>query len=153
MKRISILLFSVLFSITAANAQGKSIKDFIDYHKKFKKQAESFADKHEWVSFKYKNIHYYDDKFSWEGEHYYTFYDFSYENRQNYIDSIFNYNNKEYEKYSRYDVANPEPYHSFDTIVTDKLLDFPIVNLKNDTTTLREQNSWVLLYSCIINIT
>lgn len=41
MKRISILLFSVLFSITAANAQGKSIKDFIDYHKKFKKQAES----------------------------------------------------------------------------------------------------------------
>lgn len=286
MKRISILLFAVLFSITAANAQGKSIKDFIDYHKKFREQAESFADKHEWVSFKYKNIHYYDDKFSWDDEHeviikydgknslvfynikgiewiylldrnyyqkiekpegslikyentifdfsrhyeelgkhgfipryfihipyylypidfaysasitriftdveemeikgelynvykfddqeeslrlyvnaatnvmdsayqevrnylskdYYTFYDFSYENRQNYIDSIFNYNNKEYEKYSRYNVANPEPYHSFDTIVTDKLLDFPIVDLKNDTTTLREQNSWVLLY-------
>ena len=286
MKRISILLFSVLFSITAANAQGKSIKDFIDYHKKFRKQAESFADKHEWVSFKYKNIHYYDDNFSWEdefeviikydgknslvfyningiewiylldrnyyqkieqlegslikyentifdfsrryeelGKHgfipryfihipyylypidlaysasitriftdvedieikgelynvykfddqeeslrlyvnaatnvmdsayqeernylskdYYTFYDFSYENRQNYIDSVFNYDNKEYEKYSRYDVANPEPYYSLDTIVTDKLLDFPIVDLKNDTTTLREQNSWVLLY-------
>lgn len=286
MKRISILLFSVLFSITAANAQGKSIKDFIDSHKKFRKQAESFADKHEWVSFKYKNIHYYDDNFSWEdefeviikydgknslvfyningiewiylldrnyyqkieqlegslikyentifdfsrhyeelGKHgfipryfihipyylypidlaysasitriftdvedieikgelynvykfddqeeslrlyvnaatnvmdsayqeerkylskdYYTFYDFSYENRQHYIDSVFNYNNKEYEKYSRYDVSNPEPYYSLDTIVTDKLLDFPIVNLKNDTTTLREQDSWVLLY-------
>ena len=68
MKRISILLFAVLFSITAANAQGKSIKDFIHYHKKFKKQAEAFADKHEWVSFKYKNIHYYDDKISWEDE-------------------------------------------------------------------------------------
>ena len=286
MKRISILLFAVLFSITAANAQGKSIKDFIDSHKKFRKQAESFADKYEWVSFKYKNIHYYDDNFSWEdefeviikydgknslvfyningiewiylldrnyyqkieqlegslikyentifdfsrryeelGKHgfipryfihipyylypidlaysasitriftdveemeikgelynvykfddqeeslrlyvnaatnvmdsayqeernylskdYYTFYDFSYENRQNYIDSVFNYDNKEYEKYSRYDVANPEPYYSLDTIVTDKLLDFPIVDLKNDTTTLREQNSWVLLY-------
>ncbi|MBR2050862.1 MAG: hypothetical protein IJ961_00110 [Bacteroidales bacterium] len=286
MKRISILLFSVLFSITAANAQGKSIKDFIDSHKKFRKQAESFADKYEWVSFKYKNIHYYDDNFSWEdefeviikydgknslvfyningiewiylldrnyyqkieqlegslikyentifdfsrryeelGKHgfipryfihipyylypidlaysasitriftdvedieikgelynvykfddqeeslrlyvnaatnvmdsayqeernylskdYYTFYDFSYENRQHYIDSVFNYNNKEYEKYSRYDVSNPEPYYSLDTIVTDKLLDFPIVNLKNDTTTLREQDSWVLLY-------
>lgn len=286
MKRISILLFAVLFSITAANAQGKSIKDFIHYHKKFKKQAEAFADKHEWVSFKYKNIHYYDDKISWEDEFeviikydgknslvfynindiewiylldgdcyqkiekpegsliryentifdrskhyealgkygfipryfihipyylypidfahsisimrlfsdveemeikgelynvykfddqeeslrlyvnaatnvmdsayqeernslskdYYTFYDFSYENRQNYIDSVFNYDNKEYEKYSRYDVANPEPYYSLDTIVTDKLLDFPIVDLKNDTTTLREQNSWVLLY-------
>ena len=279
-------MFAVLFSITAANAQGKSIKDFIDSHKKFRKQAESFADKHEWVSFKYKNIHYYDDNFSWEdefeviikydgknslvfyningiewiylldrnyyqkieqlegslikyentifdfsrryeelGKHgfipryfihipyylypidlaysasitriftdvedieikgelynvykfddqeeslrlyvnaatnvmdsayqeernylskdYYTFYDFSYENRQNYIDSVFNYNNKEYEKYSRYDVSNPEPYYSLDTIVTDKLLDFPIVNLKNDTITLREQDSWVLLY-------
>lgn len=285
MKRIISLLFAVLFLIMAANAQNKSISDFIHYHKQFKKQAESFADKHEWVSFKYKNLHYYDDKLSWENEYeviikydgknslvfynikdlewlylldrncyqniekhegslikyentifdlsqhyealgkhgfipryfihipyylypidfvhslsitrlfsdveemeikgelykvykyddhkeslrlyvnaatnimdsayqeehgylskdYYTFYDFSYENRQDYIDSIFNYDNKEYEKYSRYDVANPEPYHSLDTIVTDKLLDFPIVDLKNDTTTLREQDGWVLL--------
>lgn len=76
---------------------------------------------------------------------YCTFYDFSYENRQDYIDSVFNYDNKEYEKYSRYNVVNPEPYHSLDTVVTDKLLDFPIVNLRNDTTTLREQNGWVLL--------
>lgn len=58
------LMFVVMFSVIAANAQHKSIIDFIHYHKEFKKQAESFADKHEWVSFKYKNIHYYDDKFS-----------------------------------------------------------------------------------------
>mgnify|MGYP005609815373 FL=1 len=88
----------------------------------------------------------YQEERNYLSKDYYTFYDFSYENRQNYIDSVFNYDNKEYEKYSRYDVANPEPYYSLDTIVTDKLLDFPIVDLKNDTTTLREQNSWVLLY-------
>ena len=88
----------------------------------------------------------YQEERNYLSKDYYTFYDFSYENRQHYIDSVFNYNNKEYEKYSRYDVANPEPYYSLDTIVTDKLLDFPIVNLKNDTTTLREQDSWVLLY-------
>ena len=88
----------------------------------------------------------YSKMYQYSSKVYYSFYDFSFENRQAYIDSIFNFNNKEYEKYSRYDVANPEPYYSLDTIVTDKLLDFPIVDLKNDTTTLREQNSWVLLY-------
>lgn len=88
----------------------------------------------------------YSELYQYSSKVYYSFYDFSFENRQAYIDSIFNFNNKEYEKYSRYDVANPEPYYSLDTIVTDKLLDFPIVDLKNDTTILREQNSWVLLY-------
>ena len=88
----------------------------------------------------------YSEMYQYSSKVYYSFYDFSFENRQAYIDSIFNFNNKEYEKYSRYDEANPEPYYSLDTIVTDKLLDFPIVDLKNDTTTLREQNSWVLLY-------
>ena len=88
----------------------------------------------------------YSEMYQYSSKVYYSFYDFSFENRQAYIDSIFNFNNKEYEKYSRYDIANPEPYYSLDTIVTDKLLDFPIVDLKNDTTILREQNSWVLLY-------
>lgn len=286
MKRISTLLFAVVFFCMTANAQETSIKDVIQLHKKFKNQAETLADEHEWVSFKFKDMHYSNDSLLFEDESeviirydgkrsllfynqygietmylldddyykkiekpegslikyentifdfsrhydalgkygfipryfyhipyyfypidfahsmsitqlfngfdermidgepynvykfddkehriklyvnaatnimdsaysemyqysskvYYSFYDFSFENRQAYIDSIFNFNNKEYEKYSRYDVANPEPYYSLDTIVTDKLLDFPIVDLKNDTTTLREQNSWVLLY-------
>lgn len=286
MKRISTLLFSVVFFCMTANAQETSIKDVIQLNKKFKNQAETLADEHEWVSFKFKDMHYSNDSLLFEDESeviirydgkrsllfynqygietmylldddyykkiekpegslikyentifdfsrhydalgkygfipryfyhipyyfypidfahsmsitqlfngfdermidgepynvykfddkehriklyvnaatnimdsaysemyqysskvYYSFYDFSFENRQAYIDSIFNFNNKEYEKYSRYDVANPEPYYSLDTIVTEKLLDFPIVNLKNDTTTLREQNSWVLLY-------
>lgn len=286
MKRISTLLFAVVFFCMTANAQETSIKDVIQLNKKFKNQAETLADEHEWVSFKFKDMHYSNDSLLFEDESeviirydgkrsllfynqygietmylldddyykkiekpegslikyentifdfsrhydalgkygfipryfyhipyyfypidfahsmsitqlfngfdermidgepynvykfddkehriklyvnaatnimdsaysemyqysskvYYSFYDFSFENRQAYIDSIFNFNNKEYEKYSRYDIANPEPYHSSDTIVTDKLLDFPIVDLKNDTTTLREQNSWVLLY-------
>lgn len=285
MKRISTLLFAVVFFCMTANAQETSIKDVIQLNKKFKNQAETLADEHEWVSFKFKDMHYSNDSLLFEDESeviirydgkrsllfynqygietmylldnnyykkiekpegslikyentifdfsrhydalgkygfipryfyhipyyfypidfahsmnmtmlfngfdereidgelynvykfddkehrirlyvnaatnimdsayseiyqysskvYYSFYDFSFENRQAYIDSIFNFNNKEYEKYSRYDIANPEPYHSSDTIVTDKLLDFPIVDLKNDTTTLREQNSWVLL--------
>ena len=286
MKRISTLLFAVVFFCMTANAQETSIKDVIQLNKKFKNQAETLADEHEWVSFKFKDMHYSNDSLLFEDESeviirydgkrsllfynqygietmylldddyykkiekpegslikyentifdfsrhydalgkygfipryfyhipyyfypidfahsmnmtmlfngfdermidgepynvykfddkehrirlyvnaatnimdsayselyqysskvYYSFYDFSFENRQAYIDSIFNFNNKEYEKYSRYDVANPEPYYSLDTIVTDKLLDFPIVDLKNDTTILREQNSWVLLY-------
>lgn len=87
----------------------------------------------------------YYEQYSYLNKDYYTFRDFSFENRQSYIDSIFNFENKEYEKYSKYDMNNKQPYHSLDTIVTDKLLDFPIVNLDNDTTTLREQEGWVLL--------
>ena len=276
-------MFALLLCM-AANAQ-TSIKDVIQNYNKFKNQAESFADEHEWVSFKYKNIHYYKDSLSWDEEfeviikydgnkslvfynqygieqiylldrecykkiekpegslikyentifdfdrHYealgkygfvpryfrdipyyiypisfaesgyltqvftdveeqeidgelyniykfdndersvcyyvnattnimdsaycevfeyhskdhYTFYDFNYDSRQTYIDSIFNFENKEYEKYSRYNLATPSPYWSIDTIVTDKLLDFPLVDLKNDTTSLREHEGWILL--------
>ena len=92
----------------------------------------------------------YCEVFEYHSKVYYAFYDFSFENRQSYIDSIFNFDNKEYEKYSKYDIVNSEPYYSFDTIVTDKLLDFPLVDLNNDTTTLREQEGWVLLNFCTI---
>ena len=66
MKRLSILLFALLLCM-AANAQ-TSIKDVIQNYNKFKNQAESFADEHEWVSFKYRNIHYYKDNLSWDEE-------------------------------------------------------------------------------------
>jgi hypothetical protein len=92
----------------------------------------------------------YTEIYQYSSKVYYTFYDFSFENRQSYIDSIFNFDNKEYEKYSKYDIVNSEPYYSFDTIVTDKLLDFPLVDLNNATTTLREQEGWVLLNFCTI---
>lgn len=289
MKRLSILLFVVLFSCMTTNAQ-TTIKDALRNYAKFKRQAETLADEHKWVSFKYKDIHYSGDSLLFEeeseliikydgknsslfyninsiewfylldkdyykkiekpegslikyentifdfGRHYdalgkygfiprffidipyyiypisfaesmnmtqifneieereidgelynvykfdnnerrvrfyvnaatnimdsayteiyqysskvyYTFYDFSFENRQSYIDSIFNFDNKEYENYSKYDIVNSEPYYSFDTIVTDKLLDFTLVDLNNDTTTLREQEGWVLLNFCTI---
>ena len=289
MKRMSILLFVVLFSCMTTSAQ-TTIKDALQNYVKFKRQAETLADENEWVSFKYKDIHYSGDSLLFEEESeliikydgknsslfyninsiewfylldkdyykkiekpegslikyentifdfdrhydalgkrgfiprffidipyyiypisfaesmnmkqifneieeleidgelynvykfdnnerrvrfyvnaatnimdsayteiyqysskvYYTFYDFSFENRQSYIDSIFNFDNKEYEKFSKYDIVNSEPYYSFDTIVTDKLLDFPLVDLNNDTTTLREQEGWVLLNFCTI---
>ncbi len=284
MKRLSMLMFVVLFSCMTTNAQ-TTIKDALRNYAKFKRQAETLADEHKWVSFKYKDIHYSGDSLLFEeeseliikydgknsslfyninsiewfylldkdyykkiekpegslikyentifdfdrhydalGKHgfiprffidipyyiypisfaesmnmtqifneieereidgelynvykfdnnerrvgfyvnaatnimdsayteiyqysskvYYTFYDFSFENRQSYIDSIFNFNNKEYEKYSKYDIVNSEPYYSFDTIVTDKLLDFPLVDLKNESTSLREEEGWILL--------
>ena len=289
MKRMSILMFVVLFSCMTTSAQ-TTIKDALRNYAKFMRQAETFADENEWVSFKYKDFHYSGDSLLFEEEYeliikydgknsslfyninsiewfylldkdyykkiekpegslikyentifdldryydalgkhgfiprffidipyyiypisfaesmnmtqifneieereidgelynvykfdnnerrvrfyvnaatnimdsayteiyqysskvYYTFYDFSFENRQSYIDSIFNFDNKEYEKFSKYDIVNSEPYYSFDTIVTDKLLDFPLVDLNNDTTTLREQEGWVLLNFCTI---
>ena len=87
----------------------------------------------------------YCEVFEYHSKDQYTFYDFNYDNRQTYIDSIFNFDNKEYEKYSRYNIATPQPYYSLDTIVTDKLLDFPLVDLKNDSTSLREEEGWILL--------
>ena len=87
----------------------------------------------------------YCEVFEYHSKDHYTFYDFNYDSRQTYIDSIFNFDNKEYEKYSRYNLATPSPYWSIDTIVTDKLLDFPLVDLMNDTTSLREHEGWILL--------
>ena len=40
----------------------------------------------------------YTEIYQYSSKVYYTFYDFSFENRQSYIDSIFNFDNKEYEK-------------------------------------------------------
>ena len=74
----------------------------------------------------------YTEIYQYSSKVYYTFYDFSFENRQSYIDSIFNFDNKEYEKFSKYDIVNSEPYYTFDTIVTDKLLDFPLVDLNQN---------------------
>ena len=87
----------------------------------------------------------YCEVFEYHSKDHFTFYDFNYDSRQTYIDSIFNFENKEYEKYSRYNMATPSSYWSIDTIVTDKLLDFPLVDLMNDTTSLREHEGWILL--------
>ena len=78
----------------------------------------------------------------------YKFTEYSFEDRNNYYDSIFNQNNTIYTKYSKHDDKNP-PYsylsNTKDTILTDYLLDYPIVNLKGDTTTIRKEEGWLLL--------
>lgn len=79
----------------------------------------------------------------------YKFSDFSFENKDNEIDSLFNFNNYEYSFYSKHDDKNV-PY-SFryaskkDTIISKKILNYPIVNLKGDTTILKNERGWVLL--------
>ena len=66
MKRLLILLFAVLLCMTT-NAQ-TTIKDALRSYAKFKRQAETFADENEWVSFKYKDIHYSGDSLLFEEE-------------------------------------------------------------------------------------
>ena len=73
-----------------------------------------------------------------------TFYDVSYENRQGYIDSIFNFNNTEYSSYSRYDEFTM-PLMTLSNQMSQGLLDYPLVNLDGDTTFIREQEGWILL--------
>lgn len=75
---------------------------------------------------------------------YLTFYDVSYENRQSYIDSIFDFSNAEYEPYSRYDEFTM-PVMAISNQMSQGLLDYPLVNLEGDTTSIREQDGWILL--------
>ena len=75
---------------------------------------------------------------------YFTFYDVSYENRQNYIDSIFDFDNEDYVYYDRYDEFNM-PVMTLSNQMSEDLLDYPLVNLEGDTTSIREQDGWILL--------
>ena len=75
---------------------------------------------------------------------YMTFYDVSYENRQGYIDSIFDFSNVEYTSYSKYDEFTM-PVKTLSNQMSQGLLDYPLVNLEGDTTSIREQDGWILL--------
>lgn len=58
-----------------------------------------------------------------------------------------NFNNPKYAKYSRHD-ENNLPYSMTGTrnkAINSAILNFPIVNLKNETTKLNDMNGWVLL--------
>lgn len=79
----------------------------------------------------------------------YEFYDFSFEDKSNEIKSIFDYNNAKYSLYTKHDEINV-PY-SFrhtgakDTVMTSELLNYPIVDINGDTTTINQQKGWVML--------
>lgn len=79
----------------------------------------------------------------------YKFSDFSFENKDKEIDSLFDFNNSRYSFYSKHD-DNKQPYSCLyasekDTIISKELLNYPIVNLKGDTTILKNEKGWVLL--------
>ena len=68
-----------------------------------------------------------------------------YNNRKQYIDSVFNLNSPHYARFSHHDEKNPENPWTDNHEINDKVLQFPLVNLSGDTTTLAENDGWVLL--------
>lgn len=74
-----------------------------------------------------------------------------YDNRQRYIDSIFDFDNPRYAKFSHHDEKNPEDPWSGNKSVTEELANYPLVNLEGDTTTIAENEGWLLLNFWTIN--
>ena len=87
--------------------------------------------------------------------------DISYNNKQVFLDSIFNFDNLKYSTYSYHD-ENNLPYSmrgSLNEEINSDILDFPLISLNNDTTYLNDKSSWILLNlwslncpSCIENL-
>ncbi len=74
-----------------------------------------------------------------------------YDDRQQYIDSIFNLSSPKYAKFSHHDEKNPEDPWTDNHEINDEVLQFLLVNLDGDTTTLAENEGWVLLNVWSIN--
>ncbi len=89
---------------------------------------------------------------------YYSIYDVTLCNRQHYIDSIFDFDKPEYMHYARYnEYTMPKMSSQNDDLCN--VMDYPLVNLANDTVTLRNQEDWILLNfwslscgPCIVNL-
>ena len=80
-------------------------------------------------------------------------YNYDFSNKQNYIDSIFDFNNSEYAMFSRHNQDNIPLSRrlSRNQNINDSILDFPLISLDNDTTCLRNKKSWTLLNLWINN--
>ncbi len=79
----------------------------------------------------------------------FRFRDYSFEDRDAYFDSIFNPDNAIYKRFTKHNKSNPA-YSAIkadikDSVLTDTLLNYPIVNLQNDTTTIKDEEGWLLL--------
>ena len=76
----------------------------------------------------------------------------TFEDNRNIIDSIFNFDQEKYKNYSRHNNTDSLPlswtYHNVKSEeLNDTVLDYPIVSLADgNTTTLRSQNRWTMLY-------
>ena len=77
----------------------------------------------------------------------------SFSNKQHYIDSVFDLNSPRYGKYSRHDSKNPplSDAYSNNKSMTDDLLKYPLVKLDSDTTSIAENEGWLLLNFWSIN--
>ena len=77
--------------------------------------------------------------------------DFS--SKQHYIDSVFDLNNPRYNKYSRHDSKNPplSRAYSSNKSMTDDLLNYPLTKLDGGTTSIAENEGWLLLNFWSIN--
>lgn len=75
--------------------------------------------------------------------------DYSYDNKDNYVDSLF-FHNSELSRFKHFNCRQSLP-HSIIILsegtmnVDDSIYNLPIVSLQGDTTTLQEQQGWVLL--------
>ena len=76
----------------------------------------------------------------------------TFEDNRNIIDSIFNFDQEKYKKYSRHNNTDSLPLSwTYKNVkseeLNDTVLDYPIVSLADgNTTTLRSQNGWTMLY-------
>ena len=71
----------------------------------------------------------------------------NHDNKSDYIDSIFNFDNPIYTGYSRHTETFP-PYSRIGVRnegINDSLLSFPFIGLQHDTTTINNTKGWVLL--------
>ena len=91
----------------------------------------------------------------------YKIYNYDFSDKQNYIDSILDFNNPEYAMFSKHNQDNIPLSRrlSRNQNINDSILDFPLISLDNDTTCLRNKKSWTLLNlwvnncsSCIENL-
>ncbi len=78
----------------------------------------------------------------------YEFSNFSTENKQAEIDSVFDFSNKKYATYNRCDDENHSLSFklSSNQTMTDEVLNYPLISIDNDTTTIGSYDGFTLLY-------
>ena len=78
---------------------------------------------------------------------YYKIDNYNFDSKQHIFDSVFDLTDARYNDYSRYDEKTFYQYrpYSQNKTANDDLLDYPLVSLQGDTTSIREQEGWVLL--------
>ncbi|MDR1006187.1 MAG: hypothetical protein LBL74_04915 [Bacteroidales bacterium] len=82
--------------------------------------------------------------------------DISFDDKKGLIDSVFDFNNKEYTNFNRLyqtffdesdEIDTTAPIHKLDSfmVMTNEMLNAPIINLNGDTTTIGEEKGWILV--------